>query len=373
MPSLPRATPPSRRDNAPTPLPQYQAISPYQQGQSSVKGRSNAIKLSSNEGCFGPSPAAVAAYHAIANELHRYPDGFQTSLRAAIAQVYHLEASRIVCGNGSEELIGLITRCFVGKGDEVLLSENHFVMCSIYGKAQGASIVLAPEEEFRTSIDALIERITPKTKLIALANPNNPTGTYNTIDEIDRLITAVPNNIVIILDGAYAEYVEHSDYNAGARWVEDSSNVVMTRTFSKAYGLAGLRIGWVYGQEAIIEIMNRLRTPFNTSIEALAVAEAAVQDFIHIEKVVKHNTQWQIRLQRELSAEGIYVVPSVTNFYLMHFENITGKSANEASDFLLAKGIIPRPVSDNRFLRLTVGKDAENEAVIEVLKEYMNA
>ncbi|MCH9693624.1 MAG: histidinol-phosphate transaminase [Gammaproteobacteria bacterium] len=358
--------------SAPQPLPQYQAISPYKQGQSAIKGQSKVIKLSSNEGCFGPSPAAVTAFMTVANDLHRYPDGSQTRLREAIADVYGLDASRIVCGNGSEELIGLLTRCFVGPGDELLLSENHFVMCSIYGKAQGAKIVLAPEEEFRTNIDAVLARITPKTKMIAIANPNNPTGTYNSQDEIDRLIASVPRDIVVILDGAYAEYVEKEDYNAGTRWVENSTNVIMTRTFSKMYGLAGLRIGWAYGPAPIVEIVNRLRTPFNTSIAALAAAEAAVQDFDHVNRVVAHNSRWQVRFQDELGALGVHVVPSVANFYLLHFENIDGKSANDAGEYLRANGIIPRPASDDRCLRLTVGNDDENEAVIRVLRNYVN-
>ena len=358
-------------DNSPKPLARLNSIAPYQQGQSKIEGQTSVIKLSSNEGCFGPSPAAVDAYRATANELHRYPDGRQTALRNAVAKVYGLDADRIVCGNGSEELIGLLMRCFVDEGDELLLSENHFVMCSIYGKAQGARIVLAPESQFTTDIDALISRITPRTRMLAVANPNNPTGTYNSASDIDRLIAAVPSDVVILLDGAYAEYVVEKDYEAGARWVDAHENVVMTRTFSKMYGLAGLRIGWAYGSSAIIEVMNRLRTPFNTNISALAAAEAAVQDFAHVERVIEHNNRWQQRFQEELGAVGIHVVPSVTNFYLMHFEDIDGKSADGAGTWLKANGIIPRPASDDRCLRLTVGNDEENEAVISTLKSYV--
>jgi histidinol-phosphate aminotransferase len=359
--------------DAPVPLPQFQHIAPYQQGQSKIEGVASVIKLSSNEGCFGPSPAAVKAYAEVSARLHRYPDGTQAALRHAIADVHGLDAGRIICGNGSEELIGFLIRCFVAPGDEVLLSENHFVMCSIYAKAQGARIVLAPEANFRIDVDAVLERITPRTRVISIANPNNPTGTYNTIDEVERLIRGVPRNVVVILDGAYAEYVERADYEAGVRWANETPNVVMTRTFSKMYGLAGLRIGWAYGPAAVIEILNRLRTPFNTGIAALAAAEAAVRDFDHVERVLAHNSRWQERIRTELGALGVFVVPSVTNFYLMHFEDLDGKSADRAGEFLKDNGIIPRPAADDRCLRLTVGNDDENEAVLRVLKEYVNA
>ncbi|HNP35926.1 MAG TPA: histidinol-phosphate transaminase [Woeseiaceae bacterium] len=358
---------------APIPLAQLSAISPYQQGQSTIEGRDAVIKLSSNEGCFGPSPAAVLAYQRVASELHRYSDGSQTRLREAIAKVHDLDAARIICGNGSEELIGLLTRCFLGENDELVLSENHFVMCSIYGKAQGALIRLAAEENFTTSVDEMLKLVTPKTRMIAVANPNNPTGTYLPIAEIERLVEAVPKHVLVLLDGAYAEYVEELDYDAGLRWARTAPNVVMTRTFSKMYGLAGLRIGWAYGPAAIIEILNRVRTPFNTSVPALAAAEAAIQDFDHVKRVTAHNSRWQNVLQNELGALGIHVVPSVANFYLMHFENIPGKSAGQAGDYLRSRGIIPRPAGDDRCLRLTVGNDEENQAVVDALRDYVRS
>ena len=372
MPTTSRSRQPSS-SRRPAPLGRLGAIGPYRQGQSTIDGQQRVIKLSSNEGCFGPSPAAQAAYHGLADRLHRYPDGGQQRLRAAIAEVHGLDESRIVCGNGSEELIGLVMRCFVDSGDQVLLSENHFVMCSIYGKAQGADIVLAPEVQFRTKVEALLEGITERTKVVAVANPNNPTGTYNTATEIERLIAGMPSDIVVILDGAYAEYVTRKDYDPGARWVENHDNVVMTRTFSKLYGLAGLRIGWAYGPPAIVEILNRVRAPFNTNSAALAAAEAAVRDVAHLERVVEHNARWQDRMQRELTAIDVSVVPSVTNFYLMHFESLDGKSAAAAGEFLRANGIIPRPASEDRCLRLTIGNDEENEAVLRTLRDYVSA
>ena len=367
-----RGRPQEPHASAPRPLPQFERIAPYRQGRSTIAGRADVVKLSSNENCFGPGQAARDAYLRTADQLHRYPDGAQTALREAIGEVHGLDAGRIVCGNGSEELIGLLTRCYVGPGDELLLSDNHFVMCSIYGKAQGADVVLAPEKQFRADIDALIERISPATRMIALANPNNPTGTYNTIDEIDRLVAATPPDVLLLLDGAYAEYVGVDDYDPGTRWIDGRENVVMTRTFSKIHGLAGLRIGWAFGPAAVIEVANRLRTPFNTSIEALAAATAAVRDREHVRRTAEHARRWQQRLRETLGALGIYVVPSVTNFYLMHFEDLRGKSAEAAGAYLLDNGIIPRPAADDRCLRLTIGTDDENEAVIRVLTDYVN-
>ncbi len=361
------------RASVPQPLPHVAALAPYKQGKSKLPGKTNPIKLSSNECSFGPSPAAMAAYQGLAGELHRYPDGGQEALRQAIADEHGLDRNRIVCGNGSEEVIGMLTRCFVGPGDEVLLPENHFVMCSIYAKGQGATVVLAPEINHTVDVDALLERVSDRTKLVAVANPNNPTGTYLPASEMQRLIDNVPADVVVLLDGAYAQYVTEPDFDAGFNWADERDNVVVTHTFSKIYGLAGLRIGWGYGPAAIIEVINRLRTPFNASLPAMAAATAAIQDHKHIERVREHNRDWQQRFRDELGALGIHVVPSVANFYLMHFENIPGKSANDAASWLEAQGIIPRPAADDRCLRVTVGNSEENEAVVRSLTAYVQS
>ena len=359
--------------DSPQPLAGIQNLAPYKQGKSEIPGRRQAIKLSSNECCFGPSPAAAEAFRKSASQLHRYPDGSQTILRNAIAGVHGIDAERIVCGNGSEEIIGLLIRCYVGSEDELLLSENHFVMCTIYGSGQGAKIVLAPEKEFTIDVDAILTRITDKTRMIAIANPNNPTGTYLPAGEIQRLIAGVPKHILIILDGAYAEYVENQDFDAGSGWVDSCNNVVMTRTFSKIYGLAGLRIGWAYGPSAIIEVINRLRTPFNASVAAMAAAAAAIEDLAFVTKVKKHNTCWLARIHDELSQFGLIVVPSVANFYLIDFGKLPGKSANKAAAFLEDHGIIPRPGGNDEYLRITVGNETENLAVLEALKTYLTS
>jgi histidinol-phosphate aminotransferase len=347
------------------------AFAPYKQGKSAIPGRKRSIKLSSNESCFGPSPKAVAAYQAMASTLHRYPDGSQANLREAIAGVHRLNADRIVCGNGSEEIIGLLIRCFLGEGDELLLSQNHFMMCSIYGKGQGADIVLAPEQDFTVDVDAVLERITPKTRVISIANPNNPTGTYLPAPEIERLVRNVPERVLLIIDGAYAEYVDRDDFDEGFGWVDRRTNVVVTRSFSKIHGLAGMRIGWGYGPAAIIEVVNRLRTPFNANAPAMAAAAAAIADREHVEMSRAHTAKWQRQIARTLGELGVRVVPSVTNFYLLDFDPVKGKTAVDAAAFLEKQGIIPRPGSADRFLRITIGTDAENESVLDMLGRYL--
>jgi histidinol-phosphate aminotransferase len=358
---------------APQPLPRIQTLAPYQQGKSTIPGRDTVIKLSSNESCFGPSPRAIEAYHAAAASVHRYPDGTQAQLRQAIARVHDIDPDRIVCGNGSEELIGLLIRCYLGENEELLLTQNHFVMCSIYGKGQGAQVVQAPEKEFTVDVDALLERITPETRVISVANPNNPTGTYVPGTDISRLVAEVPKNVLLILDGAYAEYVDRDDFDDGLHWGDSTSNVVITRTFSKIYGLAGLRIGWAYAAAPIIEVVNRLRTPFNANGPALAAAAAAVTDQAHVAMSREHTARWQERIRQSLAILGLTVVPSVTNFYLLDFSTVAGKNAVEASAFLESDGIIPRPGSSDRFVRITVGTDVENEAVLDSLTRYLSS
>jgi len=358
-------------DDAPLPLARMQTFAPYRQGKSEIPGRDDVIKLSSNENCFGPSEAAIKAYHEAAAHLCRYPDGTQSALRQAIAKVHDIDPDRIICGNGSEEVIGLLIRCYVGKDDELLMPENHFLMCSIYGKGQGAKIVLAPETDFTVDVDALLERVSSKTRLIALANPNNPTGTYLPSSEIQRLIDNVPRHVLILLDGAYAEYVDKTDYDDGLGRVGTSANIVVTHSFSKVYGLAGMRIGWGYGPAPVIEVLNRMRTPFNTNSPALAAAAAAMGDQAYVKHVREHTARWQERLREEFTRLGLFVVPSVTNFYLLDFSSVPGKTADAAAAFLEENGIIPRPGNEDRFLRITVGTDAENQAVLEAMARYL--
>jgi histidinol-phosphate aminotransferase len=352
------------------------ALAPYVQGKSALAGIADPIKLSSNESALGPSPAAIEAFHAVAADLHRYPDGAQTALREAIAEVHGIEPERIVCGNGSEELLSLLIRAYVGPGDELLLSENHFSMFAIHGRTQGATIVIAPERDYQMDVDALLAKVTARTRAVFIANPNNPTGTYLAESGVRRLHAGLPAEVLLVLDGAYAEYVTAADYEAGAGLVRQFDNVVATRSFSKAYGLAGLRIGWCYAPAHVVDVIQRIRTPFNTNRAALAAAAAAVRDQALIARVREHNARWLERMTTELGALGFAVVPSVTNFYLLDFSRSPGLTAQDAAAHLERRGIIPRKVTagqQENVLRITVGLDHENEAALAALREYAAA
>ncbi len=357
----------------PVPRPGVLKISPYTQGASELQGVTDPIKLSSNESSFGPSPAALLAYREAAATLHRYPDGTQTALREAIAEVFDLNATNIVCGNGSDELIQLVTRAFVGAGDEVLMSENNFLMCRIHALAQGADVVVAPEKEDRLDVDALLARVTERTRLLPLANPNNPTGTYISVDEVRRLHAGLPGNVVLLLDGAYAEFVMAADYDAGADLVLTHDNVVITRTFSKIFGLSALRIGWAYMPDAMLDAVHRIRTPFNANGPAMAAAAAAVRDTAYTSMIRQHNARSVKIIHKRLSVLGLHVVPTVTNFYLIRFPENCGITATEADRQLQAAGVIPRPVGggNDAELRITVGSDEENEVVLSAFESFM--
>ena len=297
-----------------------QMLAPYKQGKSQVLGHDNPIKLSSNESPLGPSPLALQAYREAGNQLHRYPDGAQSDLREAIGDVFSLNPDRIVCGNGSEELQLLLVRAFLSQGDEVIFSEHSFVMGKIHALAQGASVVTAPEPEHRASVDEILSRITSATRMIMIASPNNPVGDYIRRDELKRLIEGTPSDVIILYDGAYADYITAADYDTGLTLTDDYPNVVVTRTFSKLYGLAGLRIGWMYAHGSIIDPIQRIRTPFNANIAAMAAAEAAVRDVEYAAKIREHNNRWLKRVRKELTDMGLHVFPTVANFYLIQFD-----------------------------------------------------
>ncbi len=347
-------------------------LAPYVQGQSTIEGVASPIKLSSNESSHGPSPKALEAYRKASEQLNRYPDGSQTALRQAIGECFGLDPRRIICGNGSDELIQLMVRAYVSVGDEALLSENGFVMSNIHCVAQGAELVIAPERDYRVDVDALLARVTDKTRFCTIANPNNPTGTYISGDELRRLHTGLPANCLLLIDDAYAEYVSAEDYEDGSALVDEYDNVVMTRTFSKIYGLPSLRIGWAYCPESVVGVVGRIRTPFNTNGPALAAAVAAIQDTEYVEKIREHNALWLQRISTAVSAMGIEVIPSVANFYLLRFADDSDKNGADAASFLTSRGIIPRPAGgSDKFLRITVGLDHENEAVLAALTDYM--
>ena len=332
------------------------------------------IRLSHNESCYGPSPAAVAAYQSVSRELNRYPDGAQYALRQALAEVHNLDVDRIICGNGSEELLGLLIRAHLGEADELLLTENHFIMCPVYGRTQGADIVLAPEVDCRVSVSSILGRVSDKTRMVIIANPNTPTGTCISSREVKRLHGNLPENVLLIIDGAYMEYMVTDDAAACLGLVAESENIVITRTFSKIYGLAGLRVGWAYCPAHVIDTLQRIRSPFNTNSAALAAATAAVRDIEYTNSIRDKNANSLRQIRAALTAVGLRVTPSVTNFYLISFAGNENKNAADAAQYLESRNIMPKPVNradTEDVLRITVGNDSENDAVITALTEYM--
>lgn len=358
----------------PQPRPGIMDIAPYVGGKDTVEGVAKVRKLSSNEGALGPSPRAMAAYARVAAELHRYPDGGSEKLRAAIGKRYGLDPARIVCGAGSDELLNLLVRSYCGPGDELVYSKHGFLMYAINALGVGAKPVAAPEKDYRTDVDAMLAKVTDKTRIVALANPNNPTGSYITRDEVKKLHAGLPKTTLLIIDAAYAEYVSRNDYDAGVELVDRSENVVMTRTFSKIYGLGGLRLGWMYGPPHLIDVMARLRQPFNVNLAAQAAGVAAIEDTDHTEASRLHNDTWLPWLSTELTALGLKVLPSVGNFILVGFGS--GDRAGAANEAMMKDGLIPRMVAGYglaEFLRITVGNEDEVKAVRESLAKFVAA
>lgn len=357
---------------SPIPKSQILEIQPYKGGLSKAGENKRIIKLSSNETPLGASPKAIAAYKKAVEKLHRYPDGGATILREAIASVHGLDADRIVCGAGSDEIISLLCNAYAGDGDEVLYSRHGFLMYAISAKAAGATPVTAPESDLRADVDALLAAVTPRTKIVFLANPNNPTGSYISKQEVLRLRKGLREDILLVLDGAYAEYVNAADYTNGFDVVDLGKNTVATFTFSKIYGLAALRIGWAYCPENIADILNRVRGPFNVSSPAISAASEAMLDKDFTAKAKAHNDEWLPWLSDELAALELKVYPSQGNFILVDFGS--EKQANEANDFLMNEGIIPRKVANYELpscLRITIGLKEDNIAVAETLAKFL--
>jgi len=357
----------------PEPRPGVMKIDAYVPGKSKAAGVSKVYKLSSNETPLGPSPKAVEAVRTF-DHLELYPDGSATQLREAIAAKYGLDPNRIVCGAGSDELLAYITNAYMGPGDEGIFSEHGFLVYRIAILAAGGTPVVAPEKNYRTDVDAILERVTEKTKIVYLANPNNPTGTYIPFDEVKRLHAGLPPHVVLVLDAAYAEYVRRNDYESGLELVATAENVVMTRTFSKIYGLANLRIGWMVAPAHIVDAVNRIRGPFNMNGPALAAGIAAVQDDAHVAKAVEHNEQWLAWLTKEIEALGLKVTPSVANFLMIHFPEEAGRTAADADAFLSRRGLILRRIDSYGLphaLRLTIGSEEANRLVVEALRDFL--
>jgi histidinol-phosphate aminotransferase len=364
----------SESEAGPVPRAGILDIAAYVPGRSPPPGGGRAFKLSSNETPLGPSPAAVAAFRAAGDSLALYPDGAATALRNAIAASHGLNPERIVCGAGSDELLNLIAQAFIGPDDEAIHCQYGFLVYPIAIRAAGGTPVVAPEGDLTADVDAILARVNARTRVVFLANPNNPTGTYLPFRDVRRLHGALPRRVVLVLDAAYAEYVRRNDYESGMELAATADNVVMTRTFSKIYGLAGLRIGWCYGPAAIVGALNRIRGPFNVSSAAIAAGVAALGDRAHMEAAAAHNDAWLPRVAAEVGKLGLTVTPSVANFVLIHFPDDKGRRAADAYAFLRQRGIVLRrlePYGLPDALRMTIGTAEANEATIAALAEFV--
>jgi histidinol-phosphate aminotransferase len=360
--------------SVPTPRAGILDIAAYVPGKEHAPGVARVFKLSSNETPLGANPKAIEAFKAAAEKLEIYPDGQATALREAIAATHGLNTANLICGNGSDELLGLLAHVYLGEGDEAIITQHGFLVYKIQIRAAGATAVTVPEKDLRVDVDAILAAVTPKTKMVFIANPGNPTGTYVPMDEIRRLQSGLPKHVILVLDAAYSEYVRRNDYEAGIELVSSNRNVVMTRTFSKIYGLAALRIGWMYAPEAIIDALNRVRGPFNLNAPAIAAGAVAIRDQTFVEKAVTHNLLWLEKLTHALTTIGLKVTPSVANFVLIHFPDTDGKRATDADDFLTSRGYILRAVKGYGLpnaLRMTIGTEEANRGVIETLGEFM--
>jgi len=344
-------------------------IALYQGGQSTVEGVSDIVKLSSNENPYGAGDAAKEAFRKSGLNLHRYPNTDHADLRDAIAEVHKLNAEQIICGVGSDEVLQFIAQSFAGPGDEVIYTEHGFSMYPILAHACGATPVKVAERERVVDVDAILNACTEKTKIVFIANPANPTGTMIGGNEVARLADGLPEGCILVHDGAYTEYVEGHD--GGAALVESRDNVIMTRTFSKIYGLGGLRIGWGYGPKALIDVLNRVRQPFNLSDMQMQVAEVAVRDTEFVERCRKDNARWRAWLAEALAELGVPSDTSCANFILARFASEDEASA--CDEFLKKQGVIVRKVAGYGLpncLRITVGDEAGCRRVAHAVKSF---
>ncbi|MFQ5970744.1 MAG: histidinol-phosphate transaminase [Alphaproteobacteria bacterium] len=356
------------------PRPGVLDIARYVPGHVRLESAGRLVNLASNESSLGPSPRAVAAYREAAETLNRYPDADSVELREALARQHGIDAARIVCGTGSDELLGLLGRAYAGPGDEILFTEHCFAMYPIVTRTAGATPVIAPETELTADVDALLERVSERTRVVFLANPNNPTGTFLDRDEVRRLHAGLPPEALLVLDAAYAEFVARNDYDPGLGLVEAHDNVVMCRTFSKIYGLAGLRVGWAYCPPGVADVLNRVRNPFNVNAAALRAATAALEDVAHTDRARTLNDILLPWFAGECARLGLTVNPSIANFVLVRFPDEERRNAAAAYERLLSRGIIARRVANYglpEWLRFSIGSEEEMRIVVEALADFL--
>ena len=357
---------------SPRPRPEILDISPYVGGESKLQGVNRTIKLSSNEGAFGVPPGAQAAYIAAATAVHRYPDGAATELRRAIGAKFHLDPGRIVCGAGSDDLLYQLCLAYGGPGTEIIMSAHGFSIYQIAGTYSGAKVIKTPEHNLTADVDAMLAAVSPATRIVFLANPNNPTGSLLVHAEVVRLRHRLPPHVLLVLDAAYAEYVDRADYDSGVKLVDATDNTVMTRTFSKIFGLGGMRIGWAYAPPAIVDVLNRVRSPFNVSVAAQVAGIAALAEPGWMEKSVAHNNRHRAILTGRLRQAGLKTWPSEGNFVLADYG--TPERADAANAFFQSRGIIVRAVRGYGLphcLRITIGTTEEILLVADAMDAFM--
>ena len=346
----------------------------YIAGLSSFKRKLVKIKLSANESALGPSPRAIKEYNKISKNFKRYPDTNGNSLKNVIAKKFKLDRNRIILGSGSDQIFELICRTYIKKGDEVIVPRYSFIIYRLYSKSNGAKIIYSKENNFKVSVKDILSKVTKKTKVVFLANPNNPTGTFINKIELKNLRKKLRNNILLVIDDAYFEYVQQRDYSSGLKLFSKYKNVLITRTFSKIYGLAGLRVGWGYASKEIINILNQIKPPFNINRPALFAASAAVKDSSWLKKEIKHINKWSKIFFNTFKKMKIETNESKVNFLLVNFDRVN-ISSNKVFQKLAKSGILVRKMDIygiKNSLRITIGKSEENKKLIISLKKILN-
>ena len=349
-------------------------LEPYKGGKSKVDGIETFFKLSSNENPFGPSKLVSNAYIDALNDITVYPDPSNNDLIQKLSDFYSLVPDKIICGCGSDEILHLLARAYLGGNDEAIVSENCFAVYPLAIKASGARVVRAKEINFKTQIQSILDLTNNATKMVFIANPNNPTGTMISYNDIIELQSKLPSNVLLVIDEAYAEYVKDENYKNYFELVNNNSNVIITRTFSKVYGLAGLRVGWAYCPKEVIEVLNRLRIPFSVNSSAQKVAIAALNDQKHVSDSVKHNAIWLSIMEEKFKGLGFNVTASDCNFLLIEAGSNLNFSAEEIYEFLCSKGLIVRQMKEynlSDYLRITIGTEEANKLVISSLEELL--
>ena len=358
-----------------TPKQGLSSIDYYMVGISKLPGWDEPIKLSSNESVLGMSPAAIDAAQQAIQSSHLYPEVDTENLAEALAERYQLKTSYMAFGPGSDEVLQRIVNTFAGPGQELVYSRFAYMQFPIYAKVAGATPVAADDSDFHYDVDKIVSCITENTRIVLLANPDNPSGTYLSGTEMRRLHASLPGNVLLIIDSAYDEFACEDDYESATNLVHEFDNVIVTRSFSKVYGMAGLRLGWCYGHPDLIDVMTKIGPSFPINTAAFAAGIEAVKDNTHVEKVLTHNRKWIDELSQQFTSMGLKVYPSQTNFILVEFPNVAGKTAAEANSWLNDNGIIPRQFAVDEFnnkLRFTVGKDDGMHKTIAVMQKFLN-